>query len=74
MKKLRIAVVIPTQPNIKSSLHNLLKVYGYLIKKYNVEVTLFTDKKNDFSYPKFKVEKIHSIDYKTPIEKLLLLL
>ena len=74
MSKLKIAVVIPTQSNIKSSLHNLLKVYEYLIKKYNVEVTIFTDKKNSFSRPNFKVKKIHGFDYKTPIEKLLLLL
>ena len=74
MSKLRVAVVIPTQPNIKSSLHNLLKVYEYLMKKHKVEVTIFTDKKNDFSYDNFKVEKINSFDYKTPIEKILLFL
>ena len=74
MQKLRIAVVIPTQPNIKSSLHNLLKVYEYLMKKHEVEATIFTDKKNDFSYDNFKVEKINSFDYKTPIEKILLFL
>ncbi len=74
MSKLRVAVVIPTQPNVKSSLHNLLKVYEYLIRKYNIEVTIFTDKRNNFSYPNFKVEKINGFDYKTPIEKFLLFL
>ena len=48
MPKLRVAVVIPTQPNIQSSLHNLLKVYEYLMKKHKVEVTIFTDKKKLF--------------------------
>lgn len=74
MPKLRVAVVIPTHSNIKSSLHNLLKVYEYLMKKHKVEVTIFADKKNDFSYGNFKVEKINSFDYKTPIEKILLFL
>ena len=74
MPKLRVAVVIPTHSNVKSSLHNLLKVYEYLMKKHKAEVTIFTDKKNDFSYGKFKVEKISSLDYKTPIEKILLFL
>ncbi|MBI3026888.1 glycosyltransferase family 4 protein [Candidatus Woesearchaeota archaeon] len=74
MKKLRVAVVIPTQPDIKSSLQNLLKVYEYLIKKYRIEVTIFTDAKNNFSYKNFKVEKINSLDYRTVIEKIFLLL
>lgn len=74
MPKIKIAVVIPTQPNIKSSLHNLLKVYEYLIKKHNVEVTIFTDKNNNFSYKNFKVQKINGVDYKTIIEKILLFL
>ena len=74
MPKLKVAVVIPTQPNIKSSLQNLLKVYEYLTKKYKIEVTIFIDKKNKFSYKNFKVRKINGIDYKTPIEKVLLFL
>jgi len=74
MQKLRVAIVIPTQSNIKSSLHNLLKVYAYLIKKYKVEVTVFTDKKNSFSYNNFRVQEISGIDYKTPVEKILLFL
>ena len=74
MAKLKIAVIIPTQPNINSSLQNLLKVYQYMIKKYKMEVTIFTDKKNNFSCKGFKVEKINGIDYKTPLEKLLLFL
>ena len=74
MPKLKIAVVIPTHSNIHSSLNNLLKVYGYLIKNKNAEVTIFTDKNNDFSYKGFKVEKIKSFDYKTVFEKIFLLL
>ena len=74
MAKLSVAVVIPTQPNIKSSLRNLLKVYEYLMRKYKIEATIFIDRKNKFSYKNFKVQKINGIDYKTPIEKILLFL
>ncbi|MBI1935167.1 glycosyltransferase family 4 protein [Candidatus Woesearchaeota archaeon] len=74
MKKpsaINAAIVIPTQPSINSSLQNLLKVYEYLIKKYGVRATIFTDRKNELSYANFRIEKIRSLDYKTPIEKIL---
>ena len=74
MQKLKVAIVIPTQTSLQSSLQNLLKVYEYLIEKYKIEVTIFTDSKNNFSYPKFKIEKIIGIDYKTPLEKVFLVL
>ena len=74
MKKLRVALVIPTHFNIHSSLNNLLKVYRYMIKNRNVEVTIFTDKKNDVNYRDFNIEKISGIDYKTIFEKILLVL
>lgn len=74
MAKLRIAVVIPTHFDIYSSLNNLLKVYRYLIKKKNAEVTIFTDKKNNVQYKDFKIEKINGVDYKTIWEKILLVL
>ena len=74
MKKLRIAVVIPTHFDIHSSLINLLKVYRYLMKTKKIEVAIFTDKKNDVGYKGFKIVRIDGIDYKTPIEKILFLL
>ena len=74
MEKVKVAVVMPTHFDIYSSLSNLLKVYRYLIKNKNIEVTIFTDKKNRVSYEDFKIEAINGIDYKTPIEKLLLFL
>ena len=74
MKKLRIAVVIPTHFDIHSSLINLLKVYRHIIKTKNAEVAIFTDKKNSASYEDFKIVKIDGIDYKTPLEKILFLL
>jgi len=74
MKKLRVALVIPTHFDIHSSLNNLLKVYRYMIKNRNVEVTIFTDKKNDVNYRDFNIEKISGIDYKTIFEKILLVL
>ena len=74
MKKLKVALVMPTHFNIHSSLNNLLKVYRHLIKQGKVEVTIFTDKKNNPSYKDFKIQKISGIDYKTPLEKALFLL
>ena len=74
MKKLKLAIVIPTHFDVLSSLNNLLKVYRYLIKNKNVEVTIFTDKKNNVKYKDFKVEKINGIDYKTLLEKIFLVL
>ncbi len=71
---LRIALVIPTHFDIHSSLNNLLKVYRYLIKNKNVEVTIFTDKRNNVQYKDFKVQKIDGMDYKTIFEKLLFFL
>src|SRR3989344_9215836 len=74
MKKLKVAIVIPTHANIDSSLHNLLKVYGHLMKKHGIDAAIFTDAKNGFRYGNFRIEKVHSIDYKTPLEKVLLFL
>lgn len=74
MRKLKVAVVIPTHFNLQSSLHVLLGAYRYLMKTRNIEVTIFTDAKNDASYEGFKIEKIRSLDYKTPLEKIFLLL
>lgn len=74
MKKYRLAFVHPTYPNIYSSLNNLLKVYSFLQKKKNVEVTIFTDARNKVAYNEFKVVKVKGIDYQTPIEKALFFL
>ena len=71
MKKLKVAIVMPTHFDIHSSLANFLKSYQYLIKNKNIEVTLFTDKKNNVEYKDFKIEKIDGIDYKTILEKAL---
>jgi len=73
MVKLRLAIVMPTHFDIHSSLHNFLKTYKYLAEKKNVSVTLFTDKKNSVDYSKYgmKTEKISGIDYKTFLEKIL---
>lgn len=74
MKKIKVAVVIPTHHNIKSSLQNLIKVYLCLMRKYGLDVTIFTDKKNDFSYDGLKVKKISGVDHRTLLEKVLLVL
>ena len=74
VKKLKVAVVIPTHYDAKSSLHVLLSGYRRLMKSKNIEVAIFTDKKNNVDYKSFKVVKIQSIDYKTLIEKVLFVL
>lgn len=74
MKKLKIAVVIPTHFDVHSSLIILLKIYRHLMNTEKVEVTIFTDKKNEVSYKGFKIVKIDGIDYKTPLEKILFFL
>ena len=68
--KMKVAVVIPTHFDIRSSLHVLLSAYRYLIRTKNIEVTIFTDSRNNVSYKDFKIEKIKSVDYKTPLEKI----
>ncbi|MBI2655710.1 hypothetical protein HYX06_04795, partial [Candidatus Woesearchaeota archaeon] len=74
MKKLSVALVIPTHFDIHSSLNNLLKVYRYLIKNKGVKVTIFTDKSNKADYKDFEIEKINGIDYGTVLEKILFVL
>jgi len=71
MKNLRVAIVMPTHFDIHSSLENLLKVYRYLIKNKNIEVTIFTDNKNNVKFEDFKIEKINSIDYNSILSKFL---
>lgn len=72
--KLKVALVMPTHFNIHSSLRNFIKSYEYLIDNKNVEVTLFTDSKNNISLEKFKVEKIKGFDYGNVLEKVLFVL
>ena len=73
MEKLKVAIVMPTHFDMHSSLNNFVKTYQYLIKNKNIEVTLFTDEKNDVSLDGFKIEKIKGFDYKTILEKILFL-
>lgn len=74
MQKLKVAIVIPTHYDINSSLSSLIKAYRHIIKTKNVEVTIFTDKKNDVYYEDFKLEKINGVDYKTTLAKILFVL
>jgi len=71
MKKLRIAAVIPPHVNLDSSYLNLAKVYSRIARKYNAEITVFIDKKINFSFEGLKTVKVTSIDnrlglYKVP--------
>lgn len=74
MKPIKVAVVIPTHTNIKSSLHVLLNVYSYLVKTKNMEVTIFTDSNNHAVYPGFEIVKIKGFDYNTFLSKILFVL
>ncbi|MAE42501.1 hypothetical protein CMO93_01910 [Candidatus Woesearchaeota archaeon] len=74
MKKLKVALIMPTHTEIQSSLNSFLKTYRYLIKNKNIEVTLFTDIKNNVNYKDFKIQKINGLDYKTIFEKILFVL
>src|SRR3989338_6033718 len=69
MKKMKVAIVMPNHFDLHSSLNNFIKTYQYLIKNKNIEVTLFTDEKNEVKVQGFRIEKIRGFDYKTPIEK-----
>ncbi|MBI2523093.1 glycosyltransferase family 4 protein [Candidatus Woesearchaeota archaeon] len=74
MKALKVALVMPNHFDINSSLNNFIKTYQYLIKSKNVEVTLFTDMKNDVKVKSFKIQKINGLDYNTIFEKILFIL
>ena len=75
MVKLKVAIVMPNHFDINSSLNNFIKTYQYMIKKRNIDITLFTDKKNQsIDLKGFNIEKIDGIDYGTIFEKLLFLL
>ncbi len=74
MKKLKVAIVMPTHFDLHSSLNNFIKTYQYLIKNKCVEVILLTDEKNDVKIKGFSIEKIKGFDYGTIFEKILFLL
>lgn len=63
LKKVRVALVMPNHADINSSLNNYVKTYQYLVKKGLIEVTLFTDWRNDLKLDGIRVEKIRGIDY-----------
>ena len=74
MKKLKVAIVMPTHFDMHSSLNSFIKTYQYLIEKKNIEATLFTDRKNNIKLKNFRIEKINGFDYKTIFEKILFVL
>ncbi|MBL6992070.1 MAG: glycosyltransferase family 4 protein [Bacteriovoracaceae bacterium] len=74
MKKLKVAIVMPTHFDINSSLNNFIKTYQNLIKRGKIEVTLFTDISNHVKVPGFKIKKIKSLDYGTFLSKILFVL
>lgn len=71
--RLKIATVIPPHVNPVSSYNSLLKVYSYIAKNFDAEITVFADKKLPYSFGNFglKTEYVTSIDnhfglYKLP--------
>ncbi|MBS3113801.1 glycosyltransferase family 4 protein [Candidatus Woesearchaeota archaeon] len=69
MKPIKVAVVIPTHTNLKSSLHVLIEIYKHL-KTKNVDATIFTDSKNQEIYG-LNTVKIKGFDYNTVLSKVL---
>jgi len=69
MKKLKVAVVIPTHSNLKSSLHILFSIYRKLMEEKGISVTIFTDMSNTSVYEGFNVERIRSLDYNNPVSQ-----
>ena len=64
MGKLRVAVAIPTHWDIYSSLHNLLKVYRYLIKNKNKAKRIAVNGRRHI-LKNFAIEKVALKIYKT---------
>lgn len=73
MKKIKVAVVIPTHANLRSSLHVLVEIYRHLEKTRNIKATIFTDSKNSFDYGIGTV-KVKGLDYNTFFSKILFFL
>ena len=74
MKKLKIATVIPPHVNLNSSYFNLAKVYSYIVKNYNAEITVFVDNKLNFSFDSLKAIKVTPIDNNFGLYKVLFFL
>ena len=72
MKPIKVAVVIPTHTNLKSSLHILIEIYKHL-KTKNVDATIFTDIKNQDTYG-LNTVKIKGFYYNTILSKILFVL
>ena len=74
IKKLKIATVIPPHVDLNSSYLNLAKVYSYIVKHYNADVTIFVDKKIDFSFDGLKTIKVTPVDNNFGLYKILFFL
>ena len=71
---MKVALVMPTHFDINSSLNNFIKVYQYIAKNKNADITLFTDRKNSIKIKNLKIEYINGLDYRTIFEKILFVL
>lgn len=74
MKKIKVAIVIPTHTNMKSSLHVLLGIYSYLSMTKNVQASIFTDSSSRELYKGFETVRIRGMDYNTVFSKILFFL
>ncbi|MBI2101467.1 glycosyltransferase family 4 protein [Candidatus Woesearchaeota archaeon] len=73
MKKTRIASVIPPHVTTQSFV-NLSKVYSYISKKYNAEITVFADDKLDYKPKSLKTRRVFGIDGHFGLYKILFFL
>lgn len=74
MKQIKVAVVIPTHTNLKSSLHVLIEIYRHLAKAKKIKADIFTDSKNPDLYDGIGTVRIRGFDYNTILAKILLVL
>ena len=73
MKIQKIATVIPPHVSTQSFI-NLAKAYSYISKKYNVEITVFVDKKLDLKFENLKTKKVFGLDNHFGLHKILFFL
>lgn len=74
MKQIKVAVVMPTHTDLKSSLHVLVEIYRHLAKAKKIKADIFTDSKNLGSYEGIGTVRIKGFDYNTVLAKILLVL
>ncbi len=74
MKQIKVAIVMPTHTNLRSSLHVLIGIYRHLAKAKKIKAAIFTDSKNSGSYDGIDTVRINGSAYNGILAKILLVL